>query len=305
MKSFEEFKEILREEIAGNVDGDVTIVTIPKNNGVKLDALSIKNSTNNIAPIIYLDSYYKDYNNGRSIDSIVDSIVTICTRESGVSSELINQFTDYSLMKDYIQVKLINKERNAELLKTVPHREFLDLAIVCMLNIPFSDEQGEGTVLINRHHMEIWSVSEDEMFSVAKVNSLEKNPAVIKSMNDVIKDMYISNVLEEQEEDELFAMIDSADSYLYVLTNTSKHNGAVAITYENVLKDFANTKNCNLYILPSSIHEVIIVPEKDKTKTTELREMVQSVNQTELQEIEILSDNVYYYDRELDKITIA
>lgn len=135
MKSFEEFKEILREEVVDNVDGDVTIVTIPKNNGVKLDALSIKNSTNNIASIIYLDSYYKDYNNGRRIDSIVDSIVTICTRESGVSSELINQFTDYSLMKDYIQVKLINKERNAELLKNVPHREFLDLAIVAVASL--------------------------------------------------------------------------------------------------------------------------------------------------------------------------
>lgn len=305
MKSFEEFKEILREEVADNVDGDVTIVTIPKNNNVKLDALSVKSKTSNIAPLIYLADYYNEYTEGRSIENIVDSIVSICKRESGINSEIINQFTDYSIMKDYIQTKLINKERNAELLKTVPHREFLDLAIVCMLNIPFSDEQGEGTVLINKQHMNIWKISEDEMFSVAKVNSLEKNPAVIKSMNDVIKDMYINNILEEQEEDELCAMIDSADSYLYVLTNTSKHNGAVAITYENVLKEFANTKNCNLYILPSSIHEAILVLEEDKTKATELREMVQSVNQTELQEIEIISDNVYYYDRELDKITIA
>lgn len=305
MKIFEEFKEILREEVADNVDGEVTVVVIPKNNGVKLDALSIKNSTNNIAPIIYLDSYYKDYNNGRSIDSIVDSIVTICTRESGVSSELINQFTDYCLMKDYIQVKLINKDRNAELLKTVPHIEFLDLAIVCMINITFGNENGEGTVLITKHHMEIWGVTEDEMFNVATVNSLEKNPAVIKSMNDVIKDMYINNILEEQEEDELCAMIDSADSNLYVLTNTSKHNGAVTITYENVLKDFAEKKNCNIFILPSSIHELILIPAEDKSKAAELREMVQSVNRTELQEIEILSDNVYYYDRELDKITIA
>lgn len=305
MISFEVFKEILREKVADNVDGDVTIVTILKNNGVKLEALSIKRKTSNIAPLVYLADYYKAYSEGRSIESIVDSIILSCKRECSINNQILNQFMDYSIMKEYLQTKIINRDTNAELLKNVPHREFLDLAIVCTLNIPFQEENGEGSVLINKQHMNIWKISEDEMFSVAKVNSLEKNPAVIKSMNDVIKDMYISNVLEEQEEDELFAMIDSADSYLYVLTNTSKHNGAVAITYENVLKEFANTKNCNLYILPSSIHEVIIVPGKDKTKATELREMVQSVNRTELQEIEILSDNVYYYDREKDKITIA
>lgn len=92
MVNFEEFKEILREEVAGNVDGEVKVVAVPKNNGVKLEALSVKSKTSNIAPLIYLDSYYKDYNNGRSIDSIVDSIISICKRESGVSSELINQF---------------------------------------------------------------------------------------------------------------------------------------------------------------------------------------------------------------------
>lgn len=134
MVSFEEFKEILREEVAGNVDGEITVVAVPKNNGVKLDALSIKRKTSNIAPLVYLDSYYKDYNNGRSIDSIVDSIVTICNRESEVSNELINQFTDYSIMQDYIQIKLINKERNLELLKNVPHIEFLDLARITWCN---------------------------------------------------------------------------------------------------------------------------------------------------------------------------
>ena len=305
MMSFEEFKEILREEVASNVDADVTIVTVPKNNGVKLDALSVKTKASNIAPIIYLDSYYKDYNNGRSIESIVDSITTICNRESGINSELINLFTDYSIMKDYIQTKLINRERNAELLKSVPYIEFLDLAMVCMVNIALGNENGEGTVLITKQHMKAWGVSEEEIFNVAKSNSIKNNPAILKSMNDVIKDMYISNILEEKEEDELCAMIDSADSFLYVLTNTSKHNGAVAITYENVLKEFANEKNCNLYILPSSIHEVIIVPEEDDVNAAQLKEMVQSVNQTELQEMEILSDNVYYYDREMNKITIA
>lgn len=146
MISFDEFKEIIREEVTDKVDGEVTIVTVPKNNGVRLDALSIKNSTSNIAPIIYLDSYYKDYNNDRSIESIIDSIISVCKRESEIKDEVIRNFTDFSVMKDYIQSKLVNKESNIELLKNVPHREFLDLAIVYIANIPFGDENGEGTV---------------------------------------------------------------------------------------------------------------------------------------------------------------
>ena len=304
MIGFESFGKILREEIVNKIDGEVAVVKVPKNNGVWLDALSVKIKTSNLSPLIYLAGYYKDYTEGRSIENIVDSIISICKKGAGVKEEIINKFTDYEVMKDYLQVKLINKESNIELLKKVPHIDFLDLAIVCMINIPFSEENGEGTVLINKYHMDIWGVTEEEMFNVAKSNSEKKNPATIKAMNDIIKDMYINDILEEQEEDELCAMIDSVDSYIYVLTNPSKQLGAVTITYENVLRDFANEKNCNLYILPSSIHEVLLVPEEDNMDAAQFKEMVKSVNQTELEETEILSDNVYYYDRELNKISI-
>lgn len=305
MISFEEFKEIIREKVTDKVNGEVTVVKVPKNNGVKLDGLSVKIKTSNMSPLIYLSGYYNDYSNGRSIESIVDSIISICKRESGIKDEVIRNFTDFSIMKDYIQSKLVNKESNIELLKNVPHRKFLDLAIVYMANIPFGDEHGEGTVLINRNHMEMWGINEEEMFNIAKFNNINKNPEVIKSMNDVIKDMYINEVLGAQEEDELCAMIDSEENYLYVLTNICKHSGAITITYENVLRNFANEKNCNLFILPSSIHEVLLVPEEDNIEVAQLKEMVQSVNQTELDEMELLSNNVYYYDRKTDKITIA
>ncbi len=309
MISFEEFKEILREGVANNIDAEVTVVTVLKNNGIKLDALSIKSKSSNIAPLIYIASYYDEYSKGRGIESIVDSIIMIYKRESGISYEMISKFTDYSIMKDYIQTKLINKKSNLELLENVPHKDFLDLAIVCMAILPFEEEQGDGqgdgTILVNRYHMERWGISEEEMFNVAIANSMEKNPAVIRVMNEIIKEMYIENALEVQEEDEICAMIDSMDCKLYVLTGTRKYNGAVVITYENVLRDFAKEKNCNIYILPSSIHEGILVLEEEGMSAVELREMVKSVNQTQLAETEVLSNSVYYYDRETNKITIA
>lgn len=306
MMSFEEFKEILREKVADTVDGEVTVVTVPKNNGVQLDALNIKRTGCNIAPVVYLSGYYNDYNKGRSIENIVEGIVSLCERESGISEEIINDFTDYEKMKDYTRMKLVNKDNNSELLNNVPYVEFLDLAIIFILDIPLLHREIEGTVTISNKHMEIWGIDKEELFDNAKRNSLEKSPAIIKSMNEVIRDMYINGIAGEiADDDEIYAMLDSSESYLYVFTNETKHNGAITMTYENVIRDFANEKESNVYILPSSIHELILVPAEGVMSTSELRDMVQSVNQSELDEVEVLSDNVYYYDRETDKITIA
>ena len=131
---------------------------------------------------------------------------------------------------------------------------------------------------------------------------MKNNPAVIKNMTDIIRELYIDRFGDDED---TCAMIDSMDYDMYVMTNKNKFYGAVTITYEKVLKDFANLKNCNLYILPSSIHECILIPEDYTEDASGLREMVQSVNSTEVSDEEVLSDNVYYYDRNSDKITIA
>lgn len=203
-------------------------------------------------------------------------------------------------------MKLVNKDNNLELLNNVPYVEFLDLAIIFIIDIPLLHREIEGTVTISNKHMKIWGIDKEELFDNAKRNSLEKSPAVIKSMNEVIRDMYINDIASKiADDDEIYAMLDSAESYLYVLTNEAKHNRAITMTYENVIRDFANEKESNVYILPSSIHELILVPAEGSMSTNELKDMVQSVNQSQLDEVEVLSNNVYYYDRKKDKITIA
>lgn len=302
MKSFEEFKEILREEVDKRVEGEVTTVTMTKNNGVKLDALSVKSKSSNVAPVIYLDSYYNEYSKGRSIESIVDSIVFTARSESNVNIDIVSDFMDFNKIRDSIEIKLINRDKNMELLSNVPYVEFLDMAIVFIVNVALEEDEGKATVLINNSHVKMWGIEKEELHDIAKRNSLKNNPAVIKDVVDIIKEMYIDKVADTEE---ICAMLDCMDSDMNVLTNKSRFYGAVTITYENVLRDFANSNNCNLYILPSSIHECILILEKYAMSVQELREMVQSVNSTEVSDEEVLSDNVYYYDRNSNKITIA
>lgn len=301
MMSFEEFKEILREEVADKVDDEVTIVTVPKNNDIEIDALSVKGSSSNIAPIIYLTRYYDDYNNGRSIESIVNSIVSLIERESGINEDIINMLYDFETMREYIMLKLVNKDKNSLLLSKAPYLEYLDLAIVCIINVPLVQAGGEGCMIVLDNHLEMWGIDKDELFEIARRNSMIHRPAVIRGMNDIIRDM----IVDYEEMDDIHALLDSADTGLYVITNQQGNNGAVTITYENVLRNFANAIDNNIFILPSSIHEAILVPEKYSMGAEELRNMVQTVNSTEVDEKEVLSDNVYYYDRTIDKITIA
>ena len=305
MVSFGEFKEIIREEVASRVDYEVRLEEVVKTNGLKLDAIAIKNNTNSLTPVIYLEKFYEAFCEGRSIEDIAEAIIKLNERESGLDNGIINEITNYDFIKSYLQTKLISKEHNSELLETVPYKEFLDLALVCVLNIPFEEDSSEGVAMVRKNLVSIWGVSEEEMFEVAMANSMSKNPAMIKSLNEIISDMYNDDFMEEQEENEILDLVRCAESGMYVMTTSNKINGAVTITYENVLKQFAEEKESDFYILPSSIHEVIIVPADDNSDAEVFRDMVQSVNRTAVAPNEILSDNVYYYNRETNEITIV
>lgn len=96
----------------------------------------------------------------------------------------------------------------------------------------------------------------------------------------------------------------TGEDILYVLTNSSRVNGAACILYDNLLKKFANDVHSDLYILPSSVHEVIIVPKKNAFDKSELADMVREVNEQGVSQDEILSDNVYEYNRKNGLITM-
>ncbi len=91
---------------------------------------------------------------------------------------------------------------------------------------------------------------------------------------------------------------------MFILTNESRLNGATCMLYENVLDKFANEIKSDLYILPSSIHEVIILPKKEWYKKSDLESMINEVNTDNLSVDEILSDRVYMFERKNGILTM-
>lgn len=330
--NYEEFTEHVKQGVEVYVrdrlkDGFVVIRNVLKNNGVRMKAVSIVQRGERATPTIYLKDFYQEYRCGRTIDSICGEIFETYVESLKKFREKadMKHFFEFEEIRDKIYFKLIHYEWNESVLKEMPYFKFLDLAIVFYVMIS-SDRNETATVPVYHHNLETWNKTVEEIREIAVRNTLEKFPAEIRNMEDVVADMII---------DELPALWDAEDSgyvsenivygnynmkdvrqvigeevsrvkaeremEMYVLTNTQHLNGAACITYPEVLKEFANKHQCDVYILPSSLHEVILIPNMD-WDIGWLNRMVKRVNHEDLDAVDILSDHVYLYRRDTDKI---
>ena len=186
------------------------------------------------------------------------------------------------------------------MLNTIPHKKFLDLAVVYYIAIK-EDIFESASILINNSHLELWGKTLEDIDKLAKVNSPKVLKPELKSMAQTLMEIihHEKKSLDELEEDIL------ADCGMYVLSNEKKQFGASAILYDNVIKDFSEKLNCDLYILPSSVHEVIMIPSILVDSVDKLNDMICEVNATQVPLMDILSNHSYYYSREKECITCS
>jgi len=289
--------EVFCDEIAANIynylpDYDIEAVNIEKvikNNGVECTGIIVILKEENIAPNIYLDYYYTLYKQGRTLDDVLTMIGEEYIR---ARNTMVN--TDFNIevdaIKDNAIVKLVNYERNKEKLEKCPHIRFLDLAISFRYIVKL-DELGMASAMISNSDLARWNMNQDELYNIAMENTKRLFPASIKCMDDLVPEIEdICSKMEERKK-------------LNILTNESGINGATCMVYENVIGEYAKKIGKSLFILPSSIHEVILIECEDVEKEG-LMKLVKEVNKFIVSEVDFLSDNVYFYDLETDKITI-
>lgn len=278
--------------------GDEFIVSfkaIRKNNNVVLDGLTIRKEEENISPTVYLNYYYEDYKAGKSIQEILFEIKSLYEENENNSRINVEFFSNFDCVRNRIVYKIIHYDKNKELLKNIPHFRYLDLAIVFYYLVQ-NDVLGNATILIYNSHLDIWKVSKEEIFNIAKANTQKILEYQISTIEDMLKEEIDEELLSEAREEDL---------PMYVLTNQSKINGAACILYPNLLKNFSNALKSNLYLLPSSIHEFILIPKSKEVNLQDLKEMVQDTNNHYVEDEEILSYSVYEYLRNEDKIKIS
>lgn len=298
---YREFLENVRKEVESRYDSNVSVTLnhVMKNNGTELDGITIMEKDKNIAPTIYINSFYDRYREGVSLKAVVSEIIRIYNQNKNSININADYFENYENVRKTIVYKLVNYQKNKKLLEDVPYKRVLDLAVVfyCLI------EQRKGvsaTALIHNEHLKIWNVTEDEIYNDALKNTPVLLAGSIVPMSKILSE--IAGTAPTDNDEKVCEY--TGEDILYVLTNSSRVNGAACILYDNLLKKFANDVHSDLYILPSSVHEVIIVPKKNAFDKSELADMVREVNEQGVSQDEILSDNVYEYNRKNGLITM-
>ena len=298
---YREFLENVRKEVESRYDSNVSVTLnhVMKNNGTELDGITIMEKDKNIAPTIYINSFYDRYREGVSLKAVVSEIIRIYNQNKNSININADYFENYENVRKTIVYKLVNYQKNKKLLEDVPYKRVLDLAVVfyCLI------EQRKGvsaTALIHNEHLRIWNVTEDEIYNDALKNTPVLLAGSIVPMSKILREIAGTAPVDNDEK----VCEYTGEDILYVLTNSSRVNGAACILYDNLLKKFANDVHSDLYILPSSVHEVIIVPKKNAFDKSELADMVREVNEQGVSQDEILSDNVYEYNRKNGLITM-
>ena len=274
-----------------NVLSNITL----KTNGLKLTGLIISKSegASIVSPNIYIDEYFKDYQRGaKSMADIVEAVL-ICYYTipftDDIEQKLSGVYLDY---KKHVRCKLINTEKNKELLESSPHREWNNLSIVYYLVIDEDYNNSYMTVGIDNNLQRRLGVSEEELYQLA----LQNMDASVVSMTNYLLD---NDVIGEGDivEDNLFSMY---------IARTKASYGAVSILKPNLLSDLAKKLCSNfLYLIPSSIHEMVIIKAKEFVSVNSINDMIQFINQTQVMPDDFLSDICYRYDSTTNRISVA
>lgn len=275
---------------------EVSLQQVTKNNNVRLQAILIKPVGCNVASTIYLNALYERYCQGMNLEDVVENVIETYQRSKVEESLNIDFFMDWEQVKERIIFKLVNYERNTELLNQIPSKSFLDMAIIFQVMVGDMVD-GNATITIRNEHLTLWEKEVNDLYEMAMLNTPRLLEVEIQSMVEILMGLSPESIPE------CFEMDESAMP-MYVISNKVNVNGAGVIIYPGVLRNFTDRKGFeNMIILPSSTHEAILVPVSSKDEMECMSEMVRSVNQTQLTEEEILSDHSYFYSREDDEIT--
>lgn len=197
------------------------------------------------------------------------------------------------IAKKSLFVKLVNTERNESLVKQSISKEFLDLSAVVRVILKM-DKEGMASMALSKGDAEILGMTEEEIYAAALANTLRLFPPKLMNLGRYVE-MGIGGKLLFGED----------EVTTYILTNQKEVDGAIYFMSPEVVGAIAEALEDDLYILPCSVNEVLLVRASElEDGVDELKEMVRDVNETVVAEKEILSYSVYHYDKE-HGITIA
>lgn len=291
------FIEMMKEQVQKHLgkDYEVQITTNPKLNGTEKTGLSISRTQEpqQVVPVVYLEECFERYLQEGKFTKYVEEICVVYKHqeenEEKIMAELesIENMNSWEKVQNKVYPMIVSAKENEDLKEKYFYQEYLDLLILYVIRVT---KVGIGSIKITKQLIKSWNVSEYEIHRQA-VENLKTDGYWVKSLYSVVKENLLG-IIEDDEEDE--EEIEGAEP-MYVLTNQIKYFGAAGIFLcAELFQEIVGKRN--FYILPSSIHELILVVDYEEYEMEALSAMVRKVNEEQLTADEILSDHAYYFD---------
>ncbi len=306
MMNYEIFKEVVAEKFKDYLPEKYQDMTLRMESVNKvnknLDAITLVSDEagRNVSPTVYINDMYDHYLRTENLQEVLESAAK--AMERAFSEVPVVGSLDFDSARDNIVFQVVNTVQNQDMLKDMPHREFQDLSIIYRWVIKV-DEQGIQSSVIRNSLAEKLGMSEEQLFKCAVENTRRILPPTVRSMNEVIREMFISDGMPLEVADMMIGEIPE-DKMMWVISNERGINGAGSMLYEDNLHKLAMKLETDLYILPSSVHECIAV-STDMGDPYELAEMVNEVNMGQVALEDRLSNQVYHYDKDARRLTLA
>lgn len=306
MMKYEIFKEVVADTFQNYLpeeyrNMEMKVVSVNKVNRV-LDGINLIGGSGErvVSPTIYINDMYDHYKLCNDLKEAIQSGADRMVKAFKECPEMPK--IELAEAKDNIVFQLVNTEQNRDMLAEVPHREFQDLSIIYRWIVKV-DEEGIQSTVVRNGLAEQLGLNEEQLFKLAAENTRRIFPPCVKSMNEVILEIFEKDGMPREVAEMMLGEM-PADKMMYVISNDRGINGSISMLYEDNLHALAMDMESDLYILPSSVHEVIAV-SVEMGNPYELAEMVSEINMDQVALEERLSNQVYHYDKDLRKLSLA
>ena len=293
---YENFKEQFVADVKDRLAEQGADVKVSVNEVNKLnesyEAITVTPEGSNIGVNMSLEKFYDAVQDGTPYDRVVDKAVDVINNGIDKRPEIdVAALTDYSQMKEKLAMEVVSAETNKDMLQNVPHQNMEDMAVVYRFVLS-SDDDGRASILVTNQILENMGVTPEQLHADALENAPQIKPAEIKGLSEVMAEMMGA------EQAEMMGIVPVApeDEQMFVATVPDKVHGAGVLAYQDFMDQAAERAGGDFFILPSSIHEILIVPDNGKMDLKELEAMVKEVNATQVAPADKLTDSVYHYD---------
>lgn len=279
---YETFKNKMREKLQERMGskGEVKVIQLKENNGGLRDELAYVVNDNNLTPGLWLEDIYelsKEY----SFEECLDGVEEAFNNRLKLSKSAL--YKPWEEAKEYLQVKVINAAWNKDNLKEIPHINYLDLAIIFTVGGLEEDIEWTG-LTVKYEHLKKWGIELAEFLETAIKKIYGEEEFSIRGVDECLNPKW--------------RVLGTDDGIIYVMTNKQEEFGATAIVRVDLIREFANKVQSDLYIIPSSLHEILLIPTNKMNDRALLKKSLKVTNQFWVKPSDCLSENIYYFDRQ-------